>query len=70
MKNFEIISSSVKNMAELLEFVQGDALDAEGCSIRLKLPGGEYYTWEEWLEAEAEEEDASVTPMGSIYKKG
>lgn len=56
MKNFEIIASSVKNMAELLEFVQGDALDAEGCSIRLKLPGGKYYTWEEWLEAEAEED--------------
>lgn len=70
MKNFEIIASSAKNMAELLDFAVEDALNAEGCSVYLKLPGGEYYTWEEWLEAEADEEDASVTPMGSIYKKG
>lgn len=54
MTNFEKITDSPEALAEFLEQVQDDALEAEGCSMKLKLPDAEYYKpWPEWLQEEA-----------------
>lgn len=50
MTNFEWICKSKENVSALLYQVQDDALEAEGCSLDLKLPacGG----WLKWLSME------------------
>ena len=55
MTNFEKLTASPRVLGELLERVQDDALAAEGCSLKLKLPDAEIcITWEEWLRMECD----------------
>lgn len=67
MTNFQIITRSPSTLSDFLGMVQDDALEAEGCSLELKMPDPEGgMSWEEWLEQEAED-DICVTPRGRIF---
>ena len=56
MTRFDKATESIDALAELLEQVQDDALEAEGCSMKLKLPDAEVYMdWREWLKQEVRE---------------
>lgn len=60
MTNFEALCKSPGMMARFLEKVQDDALEAEGCSLKLTMPpdDGEYAVdWEAWLEQECWDPD-------------
>lgn len=59
MTKFEFYTQNPERLADLLEQVTDDALEAEGCSLNLKLPEklsdgqGEYtVTWESLLREE------------------
>ena len=55
MTNFEKVTESVEALERFLEEVQDDALEAEGCSMKLKMPDPEIcMLWGEWLKKEAE----------------
>ena len=57
MTRFDKATESIDALAELLEQVQDDALEAEGCSMKLKLPDAEVYMdWREWLKKEVRED--------------
>lgn len=56
MTNFEEITRSPAALAAFLERVQDDALEAEGCSMKLKMPDPEIcMTWEMYLNEEAKQ---------------
>lgn len=61
MTNFELITQNPQTLEDFLYAVQDDALEAEGCSLELKLPptqGPEQIVicWKDWLKQEAEDE--------------
>lgn len=61
MTNFELITQNAQTLEDFLCAVQDDALEAEGCSLELKLPptqGPEEIVigWKDWLQQEAENE--------------
>ena len=57
MTRFDRVTRDIEALAELLEQVQDDALEAEGCSMKLKLPDAEVYMdWREWLKQEVRED--------------
>ena len=61
MTNFELITPNPQTLEDFLYAVQDDALEAEGCSLDLKLPptqGPEEIVvgWKDWLQQEAEDE--------------
>lgn len=52
MTNFEWYAKSIDNLTRLLEAVADDALEAEGCMLKLTLPPGDpndVVSWETWL---------------------
>lgn len=53
MTNFDVITASVYNLHTFLEAVQRDALEANGCSLKLGLPDSIPPIWEAWLTQEA-----------------
>lgn len=57
MTNFEILTQKPFILEEFLEMVVDDALEAEGCSLDLKMPSEEWAgrSWRDWLEQEAAE---------------
>lgn len=58
MTRFEAITRSPYLLSEFLYKVQDDALEAEGCSNKLKLPNAEIgMIWEDWLMEEWSEGD-------------
>lgn len=67
MTNFEIITKSKKNLSEFLYSVQTDALDAEGCSVKLTMPPQGYIDFEAWLNEEAENNEVQLKPYGVIW---
>ncbi len=61
MTNFDLITQNPQTLEDFLYAVQDDALEAEGCSLDLKLPptqGPEQIAivWKDWLKLEAEDE--------------
>ncbi len=61
MTNFDLITQNSQTLEDFLYAVQDDALEAEGCSLDLKLPptqGPEQIVivWKDWLKLEAEDE--------------
>ena len=61
MTNFELITQNPQTLEDFLCAVQDDALEAEGCSLELKLPpvqGAEQIVigWKDWLTQEAVDE--------------
>ena len=63
MTNFQLISQNATTLDDFISAVVDDALEAEGCSMELKLPyelqegtGGVFLQWKEWLEQENEDE--------------
>ncbi len=74
MTNFEIITKSPMNLADFIDMVVDDALEAEGCSLDLTMPTEEarrspvfgLHGYREWLEQEADN-DVCVTTKGTIY---
>lgn len=65
LTNFQVITQSQNNLSDFLSMVQDDALEAEGCSLELKMPG----LWDEWLKQEAVD-GICITPKGSIFWNG
>lgn len=71
MTNFELITQNRTTLDDFISAVIDDALEAEGCSLDLKLPyalqeptpDGVYMGWGEWLEKEAED-DEIILPNG------
>lgn len=52
--NFDWYTKDIENLTRLLEAVQGDALEAEGCMLNLTLPPGDpddVVSWENWLKS-------------------
>ena len=64
MTNFELVTQNTTTLEEFISAVVDDALEAEGCSLDLKLPcdlqeqstNEVYLGWKEWLEQENEDE--------------
>lgn len=56
MKRLEYLAKDARRLADFLDLMQSDGLQAKGCSLDLLLPGGEA-TWEEWLETDNPNED-------------
>lgn len=47
---FAYLTKNPRRLSDFLDRVQSDALEAEGCSIKLKLPPQtQLGDWEEWL---------------------
>lgn len=70
LTNYKIITQTPGTLADFLYMVQNDALEAEGCSIRLKMPDPEIATdWEAWLKKEPEYPYCD-TPQGTIFWGG
>ncbi len=63
MTNFQLITQNPTTLDDFISAVVDDALEAEGCSLDLKLPGEiltpkqaeTYMGWKEWLEQENED---------------
>ena len=55
MTNFEILTQRPFILEQFLEMIVDDALEAEGCSLDLKIPSeeGAGRSWRDWLEQEA-----------------
>lgn len=60
MTNFEIITQNPETLEEFICVAQDDALEAEGCSIKLNLPPQNFIDWGQWLNKEAEENGECV----------
>ena len=56
MTRLEYLAKDARRLADFLDLMQSDGLQAKGCSLDLLLPGGES-TWEEWLETDNPNED-------------
>ena len=57
MRRIDYIAKDARTMADFLDLMQSDGLQAEGCSLYLLFPGET--TWEDWLEKENPNEDAA-----------
>lgn len=56
MTRLDYLAKDARRLADFLDLLQSDGLQAKGCSLDLLLPGGEA-TWEEWLETDNPNED-------------
>lgn len=75
MTNFQLIVQNSTTLDDFISAVVDDALEAEGCSLDLKLPydlqegaGGVFLQWKEWLEEENEDE-CIYLPGGRTIKR-
>lgn len=57
MTMLEYLSKNAQRLAEFLELMQSDGLQANGCSLNLLLPTNETGSWKEWLETDNPNED-------------
>ena len=51
MTRLEYLAKDARRLADFLDLMQSDGLQAKGCSLDLLLPDGDA-TWEEWLETD------------------
>lgn len=56
MRRIDYLTRDARTMADFLDLMQSDGLQAKGCSLYLMFPGET--TWEEWLETDNPNEDA------------
>lgn len=56
MRRIDYITKDARTMADFLDLMQSDGLQAKGCSLYLLFPGET--TWEDWLETDDQDEDA------------
>ena len=59
MRRIDYIAKDTRTLADFLDLVQSDGLQARGCSLYLLLPPGESGSWEDWLEKDLPNEDAA-----------
>lgn len=57
MTRLEYLCKNSKRLADFLDLVQSDGLQAKGCSLDLLFPANETGSWEEWLETDLPNED-------------
>lgn len=56
MTRLEYLTKDARRLADFLDLLQSDGLQAKGCSLDLLLPDSDA-TWEEWLETDDPNED-------------
>lgn len=76
MTNFQLITQNPTTLDDFISAVVDDALEAEGCSLDLKLPeeiltpeqAKAYMGWKEWLEQE-NEDGMIILPHGVCIER-
>lgn len=56
MRRIDYLARDARTLADFLDLMQSDGLQAKGCSLYLMFPSET--TWEEWLETDNPNEDA------------
>lgn len=56
MRRIDYFTRDARTLADFLDLMQSDGLQAKGCSLYLIFPSET--TWEEWLETDNPNEDA------------
>ncbi len=71
MKNFDLVTQDVDTLEDFIYAVISDALEAEGCSMDLKLPEAVSETgtsdWKRWLQEENEDESLCFPDGTTIW---
>lgn len=58
MRRIDYLARDARTLADFLDLMQSDGLQAKGCSLKLLLPPTETRSWEDWLETDNPNEDA------------